>query len=165
MLPLHPRIVHLPIALAVLMPLVTSGLLLAWWRGWLPRRTWVVAVALQVALVAGGFAALRTGEADEHQAETVVSEPFIEAHEDAGKAMFLGALGVLALTGAALALRGEAAARGTAALAVVGTLGVLFLAWRAGEAGGRLVYVHGAASAYRPAVPPAPVPANHHEDD
>ena len=39
-LPLHPKIVHLPIALAVLMPLITAGLLIAWWRDMLPRRTW-----------------------------------------------------------------------------------------------------------------------------
>ena len=51
MLPLHPRLVHLPIALSVLMPLVTSGLLLAWWRGWLPRRAWVVAVVACVVAV------------------------------------------------------------------------------------------------------------------
>ena len=39
-LPLHPKIVHLPIALAVLMPLITAGLLIAWWRDMLPRRAW-----------------------------------------------------------------------------------------------------------------------------
>ena len=32
-MPVHPMLVHLPIALAVLMPLVSAGLLIAWWRG------------------------------------------------------------------------------------------------------------------------------------
>ncbi len=147
------------------MPLVTSGLLLAWWRGWLPRRTWVVAVALQLALVVGGVVAIKTGEADEHKAETVVSESLIEAHEDAGKTMLAGAIVVLLIAAGALALKAEGAARTVAALAVAGTLGVLFLAYRAGEAGGRLVYVHGAASAYR--APPGAIPARaaHDEDD
>jgi len=47
-LPLHPLIVHLPLALALLVPLLAAGTLLAWWRGWLPgRRSWAVVVALQ----------------------------------------------------------------------------------------------------------------------
>ena len=47
----HPKLVHLPIALGVLMPLVAGGLLVAWWRKWLPGRAWVVAIALQAALL------------------------------------------------------------------------------------------------------------------
>jgi len=164
MLPLHPRLVHLPIALSVLMPLVTSGLLLAWWRGWLPRRAWVVAVVLQGALVVGGVAAIRSGEADEHRAETVLSERLIEEHEDAAKLLTGGALVVLLVAAAGLLLRGEGAARAAAAVAVVGTLAVLLLAYRAGELGGRLVYVHGAASAFTPAPGAAPAPAKHEGD-
>jgi len=156
MLPLHPRIVHLPIALSVLMPLVTSGLLLAWWRGWLPRKAWAVAVALQLALVVCGLVAIKTGEADEHQAETVVSERLIEAHEEAAKLLTAGAFVILLVAAGALALRAEGAARTVAALATAGTLAVLFLAYRTGEAGGRLVYVHGAARAWAPGAPGAP---------
>ncbi|MFT4976317.1 MAG: hypothetical protein ACI8S6_002213 [Myxococcota bacterium] len=47
----HPKIVHLPIALMVLMPLVSGGLLLAWIMEWLPRRAWWIAILLQVSLV------------------------------------------------------------------------------------------------------------------
>jgi hypothetical protein len=145
------------------MPLVTSGLLLAWWRGWLPRRSWVVAVALQLALVAGGVAAIRTGEAEEHRVETVVSESHIEAHEDAAKALVAGAAVVLLLAAAALAIRADGTARTVAALATMGTLAVLLLAYRAGDAGGRLVYVHGAARAYAPGAP-APPPERRERD-
>ncbi|MFT3915551.1 MAG: hypothetical protein QM704_15985 [Anaeromyxobacteraceae bacterium] len=158
MLPLHPRLVHLPIALAVLMPLVTSGLLLAWWRGWLPRRAWVVAVVLQGALVVGGIAAIRSGEGDEKRAQTVVTEAQLEEHEDAGKALTGAGLVVLALAAAGLLVKAEGAGRAAAAAAVAGSLVVLLLAWRAGELGGRLVYVHGGASAWRP-VPGAAMPA------
>lgn len=31
----HPKIVHLPMALAVLIPLIAGGVAIAWWRGWL----------------------------------------------------------------------------------------------------------------------------------
>lgn len=163
MLPLHPRVVHLPIALSVLMPLVTSGLLVAWWRGWLPRRAWVVAVALQAVLVAGAVFALRTGEADERQAETVVPERRIEAHEESAQILTGGAVVVLLLAGAGLLLRGETPARAAAVAAVAGSLLVSFLAWRTGDAGGRLVYEHGAASAFRRAPGSVPVPARAEE--
>jgi mono/diheme cytochrome c family protein len=47
---LHPKIVHLPIALAVLLPLVSGGVLLGWWRGFFQARVWWVVVTLQLAL-------------------------------------------------------------------------------------------------------------------
>ena len=144
----HPKVVHLPMALAVLMPLVSAGLLAAWSTAVLPRRAWVVAVALQVLLVASGVVALRSGEAEEERVERVVAEKLIEAHEEAAEAFVWGAGAILALHLAAAVLRREAQARAVAAAATVGTLLVLLLGYRTGEAGGRLVYQHGAASAY-----------------
>jgi hypothetical protein len=147
-LPIHPQLVHVPIALAVLMPLVAGGLLAAWWQGWLPRRTWLVAVALQGVLVGAGLLALRSGEGDEERVESVVAESAIEAHEEAAS-LFVGATAVvLVLAAAAAALRGERAARISAAAATAATLIVLGLGYRVGEAGGRLVYEQGAASAF-----------------
>jgi hypothetical protein len=34
---LHPKVVHIRMALGVLMPLIVGGLLLAWWRDWFKR--------------------------------------------------------------------------------------------------------------------------------
>ena len=144
----HPKVVHLPMALAVLMPLVSAGLLAAWTTGLLPRRTWIVAVALQAVLVGSGVVALRSGEAEEERVERVVAEKLIEAHEEAAETFVWGAGAILALHLAAAILRREALARAFAAAATVGTLLVLLLGYRTGEAGGRLVYQHGAASAY-----------------
>ncbi|MBK8011754.1 MAG: hypothetical protein IPK13_10400 [Deltaproteobacteria bacterium] len=59
----HPKIVHVPMALGILMPFIAGGIALAWWRKWLPARTWVLAVVLQSVLVASGIVALQTGEA------------------------------------------------------------------------------------------------------
>ena len=64
-MPLHPKFVHLPIALAVLMPLVMTGVIAAWRRGALPRRARWMAVAVQAVLALSTVAALRSGEADE----------------------------------------------------------------------------------------------------
>ena len=69
----HPKVVHLPMALAILMPLITGGALFAWWRGWFDRRTWVAVVLLQAVLVGSGVAATKTGEREEDRVEQVVA--------------------------------------------------------------------------------------------
>jgi len=145
--PLHPVFVHLPLGLAVVMPLVAGFLLLAWWRDWLPRRSWWIAVGLQALLVAGGVAALQTGEADEEAVERVVSERAIESHEEAAELFVWAAGAVLVLGSAAGLLSREAPARLLAAGTVAGTLAVLGLGVVTGHRGGELVYVHGAAAA------------------
>lgn len=147
-MPLHPVIVHLPIALAVLMPLVSIGLLVAWWRGALQRRTWIIAIALQALLVGSGLLASQTGEADEDRVEAVVAHDAIEQHEEAAETFVYAAAGVLVLVLAAGLIPRERAARAVAVLAAAGTLGVLGLGYLTGKAGGDLVYRHGAANAY-----------------
>jgi hypothetical protein len=144
----HPKIVHLPIALAVLMPLVAGGLAVAWWRGWLSRRAWVLAVVFQSLLVASGFLAMQSGEVDEERVEQVVSESFIEAHEEAAEVFVWASVAVLALFIGAALIRKQRIALALAAAATMGTIVVLGLGYRVGEAGGSLVYEHGAASAY-----------------
>jgi uncharacterized membrane protein len=148
LLPLHPKIVHLPIALAVLMPVMSAGLLAAWWAALLPRRTWLIAVLLQGLLLASGVAALRTGETEEDRVERVVAERSIESHAAAAERFVWAAGAVLLLAIAGAAARNDAYARKAAIATTLGTLLVLFLGYRTGEAGGRLVYEHGAANAY-----------------
>lgn len=159
----HPKVVHLPIALAVLMPLVSAGLLLAWLRGLLPRRAWIVAVALQALLVASSVVAMRSGEGEEDRVESVVAESAIEAHEEAAEAFTYAAGAALALFAAA-SLLPEGVARGAAGAAVMGSLLVLGLGYRVGQAGGELVYRHGAAAAYASSATAA-APRRHHDDD
>jgi len=156
---LHPKIVHLPIALAVLLPLLSGGVLLGWWRGFFQARVWWLVVALQVILVGSGFAALQTGEIDEDSVERVVAEALIEAHEEAAQVFVVASIGVLALGAAAGFVRKEGTARGLAAASVVGTLVVLGLGFRVGQAGGDLVYRHGAAAAFTQAAPASPAGA------
>jgi uncharacterized membrane protein len=144
----HPKLVHIPIALAVLMPVLTSGLLLAWWRQWLPARVWMIAVALQAVLVGTGMLALQSGEAEEERVERVVAERFIEEHEEAAEAFVWASGGVLAAMLAGLALSSRRTGPLAGMVATLGTLIVLGLGYRTGQAGGDLVYRHGAAQAY-----------------
>ncbi|MCA9639846.1 MAG: hypothetical protein H6718_27305 [Polyangiaceae bacterium] len=167
----HPKLVHLPIALAVLMPLVAGGLLIAWWRQWLPGRAWVIAVLLQLLLVGSGVLALQSGEADEERVERVVAETHISAHEHAAKRFVLASAGVLGLMLVGAALSRKRSGLGIAAASVAGTLGVLALGYQTGEAGGRLVYTHGAAAAFSSENFPGDKPtvraagAEHDDDD
>lgn len=144
----HPKLVHIPVALAILMPLVAGTLLLAWWRGWFPRRVWVLAIALQAALVGSGLLALRTGAMEADRVERIVGEQVIEAHEEAAEVFVWSAGAVLALMIGAGALARRAAGLPAAAVATLGTVLVLGLGYRTGQAGGELVYRYGAAQAY-----------------
>lgn len=147
-LPLHPKLVHLPIALAVLMPLLTSGVLLAWWRGWLQKRTWFVVLACQALLFGSGFLAMQSGEGDADRVERVVGEAVVEEHEEAADAFQVGAGVVFGLCLLPLLLRRQGMAQAAALGATVGSLAVLWLGVRVGEAGGALVYRHGAAAVF-----------------
>lgn len=163
----HPKLVHVPMALGVLMPLIAGGLLLAWWRKWLPQRAWFLAVGLQVILFGSGILALRSGEAEEHKVERVVAERFIEEHEEAAELFVWASGGVLAVMLLGGALGSRRAAFPAAAAATLGTLLVLGLGYRTGQAGGSLVYEHGAAQAYIGAAAPsaeAPAAPSRQED-
>lgn len=165
LMPLHPKLVHLPIALAVLMPLLSAGLWVAWWKAWLPRRGWWVAAGLQAVLVVAGLGALQSGEADEERVEQLVPETRIDAHEEAAQVFVAASAAVLVLAIASLLIRSEKTARAVAAAATLGTLAVFGLGYRTGEAGGRLVYQDGAAGAFASAGPAAGAPGAAEKDD
>lgn len=167
-LPLHPSVVHVPLGLAFVLPLVAAGLAFALWRRALPRSAFLVVLGLQTVLVGAGIVAMKLGERDGKQVEHVVAERLIEAHEERAEAFVWAA--ALVLAGAVAVLVVPARAAGPLAAAVAaGTLAVAALGAAAGHAGGELVYRHGAASAYlpggAPGVPGGPVSAAKPADD
>ncbi|MCU0650498.1 MAG: hypothetical protein MUF00_21100 [Gemmatimonadaceae bacterium] len=144
--PLHPVIVHLPIALAVLVPIFAIGTLVVIARGATVSRTWSVTVALLAALTASSWVSVETGETADEEVEAVVAEAPIETHEEAAEA-FLAASAIvfgIALVGLARGRLGQ----GARLAGTVGTLVLVVMGWRVGHSGGALVYEHGAASAY-----------------
>jgi len=144
--PLHPAIVHLPMALAVLVPVFAVGSLWAVKRGARPLRAWGIAVALFATLSLSSWAALETGEDAEEKVESVVPESAISTHEQAAEQFLILSVIVLGIAAAGL-FKGRAGgvARGAA---TVGALGLLVAGWNVGHSGGALVYQYGAASAY-----------------
>jgi uncharacterized membrane protein len=145
--PLHPMVVHLPLALAVLLPAFALVAIWAIRRGGRPRNIWAVPVAAVLLLSAGAWVALETGENEEERVEDVLrSERPLHEHEEAAETFLLIA-GVVTLIG----LGGLANGRvGTTArwLTVAGSVVLLASAVQVGSAGGKLVYEHGAAAAY-----------------
>jgi uncharacterized membrane protein len=144
--PLHPAVVHFPMALVVIMPMAALAALWAIRRGAPARATWAAPLAVAVLLAGSAWVALKTGEAEEERVERVVSERALHAHEEAAE-RFVVLSGVLVLlAGAGLA----AGALGSAGrlLATVGSAGLVVAGIQVGAAGGELVYRYGAASAY-----------------
>lgn len=144
--PLHPAIVHLPMALAVLMPALALLAAVVVRMKVVPPRTWMAVFLLQAALVGSGWMALETGEEQEDRVEHVVAERHIEEHEELAERFQLAGIVALVIVGAGL-LPGAPGglARGAAVLA---TLAVLATGVQVGHSGGELVYRYGAASAY-----------------
>jgi uncharacterized membrane protein len=144
--PLHPAVVHFPIAIAVGLPLFIAAALLAIRHGDSVRRAWAVPVALAATLAAATFLVVRTGQAEEDRVERIVSESTLEHHEEAAERVQMLAALLVAVSAFGL-LRGKfgnGARLASFGLAIV----LLVLVIQVASAGGRLVYRENAASAY-----------------
>ena len=144
--PLHPAVVHLPIALALLVPGVALFALALARFGLVSERGWAFVVLLQVLLVGSAWLALETGEDQEERVEKVVAERHIEEHEEAAEWLLRAAALGLLVIGAGLAP--GRTGRIARPLGLVLSLAVAGTAVRVGHTGGGLVYEHGAAAAY-----------------
>jgi uncharacterized membrane protein len=143
--PLHPAVVHFPLVLMFILPLVAFG---AWWAihdgGRLRSWGWVVLTA--VALTGSAWVAAEAGDDQVKTVEKVVAERLVEQHEDAAHLFTIAAAVVLGL--ALLGLVPGMVGKTARVLTVAGAVVVAGLGVRAGKLGGELVYEHGAASAY-----------------
>lgn len=161
--PLHPAVVHFPIVLAILLPLVVLGAIWAIRRGSRPGRAWAIPLAVAALLAVSAFVSLRTGQAEEERVETVVTETALHEHEEAAE-RFLVLSGVLLLVAVVGLGRGVV---GTSARLVTAAGSVLLLAAgvQVGAAGGELVYRHNAGSVYAQNAGTVPAPAGEIEND
>ncbi len=146
-IPLHPALVHIPLGLALLLPLLAVAAVVAWWKGRASKGTWAAVVVLQLMLVGFCWYGIRTGEREVRRARQVVAREFVHEHSEAADFFVYGAGAMLALGMLGLVLRGRGA-RWAATATAVGTLVVAAMGVRVGHLGGRLVYVHGAATPY-----------------
>lgn len=158
--PLHPAVVHFPIAFAYLLPLVALAALWQIRRSGNARAAWIPVAVLMVFTLAAGIVAVRSGEDTEDPVEEIVAERLIHEHEERAETFMFIAWGALVLLAAGF-LRGRLGAVGRG-LFILATLLLALQVTLTGKLGGELVYKHGAASAY--ARPAAPQPAELEED-
>lgn len=147
-IPLHPLVVHLPLVLAVFLPVIVAAILWADWRGRLTRRSWWIGAVTAALLAGGAFVALQTGENEEERVEQVVAEAALETHEERAEVFLWATLAPLMLVVGAGLLTAPRARRWVGGAAVVASLAVAGLALGVGHSGGELVYVHNAGAAY-----------------
>jgi len=150
--PLHPAVVHLPIALTLLLPPFVLGALWAIRRGAAPVRAWGIATAIFAALTLSSWVAVESGEQASEQVERVVAEAPLESHEEAAEAFLTVSAVVLGV--ALVGLRSGRIGQTARLLGTAGSVILLGAGWRVGHSGGALVYQHGAASAYTAATGP-----------
>jgi len=144
--PLHPAVVHFPIVLTMLAPLVAGAAIYAIRRGVAPLKAWGITTVFLAALVLSAWISTETGEQQEERVERVVSERPLETHEEAAELFLYASVGVLLVAVVGLA-RNRLGTVGRAA-AAIGTVALIGAAWNVGHTGGSLVYEYGAASAY-----------------
>jgi uncharacterized membrane protein len=147
-LPLHPALVHLPLGLAFVMPILAMGFAWALWKERVRPRAWMAIVALQAVLLAAGLVAMNTGEREEDRVERIVPEPALEQHELYAEQFVWATGATLVLAGLVFASRKRLLTQSLTLATVAGTVIVAAAAVRVGHAGGRLVYVHNAGAAY-----------------
>ena len=153
-LPLHPMIVHIPLALSVILPLLSGVIALCWWRGWLARRTWLIAAVLHAMMTFSALVAMQTGEGEEERVERVLSHDHIEEHEEAAERFLWASIAALLLALGASVSESERKALALAGATVCAAFVAGVLALEVGEEGGELVYRYGAGKAYTDPLPP-----------
>ncbi len=154
--PLHPGIVHLPLALSFVLPVLIIVFAQMIRMNKMSPGAWLVIIGLQLAVTGSGYVALETGETEEHNVEKYVPKKLIHEHEEASEIFVGSSVIALVLSVAAFFIRKEFQFPIKMGIAVI-SLGSTYLAYSAGKLGGELVYKHGAASAYsEPAPEPSP---------
>ena len=145
--PLHPIVVHFPIAIAFILPIL--ALLFAFFIKTQKMKSsmWLIIVGLHLFTVGAGYLALETGENEEDTVAKIVDKDLIGEHEKYAE-IFVGVT-VVATAISIVAFFLQTNIQFYAQLANVIILVIAaFFAYETGEHGGELVYKHGATRAY-----------------
>lgn len=146
-LPLHPQFVHLPLALAIILPILAILLSLLIKSEKFPSQVWTIIVGLQLVATVSGYVAMSLGENEEEIVEKVVGKEALHHHEEHAE-MFVAATVAASVFSATVLFVKTSAQFPLMLVSFILMLGQLFLGVRSGQSGGALVYVHKAAEAY-----------------
>jgi hypothetical protein len=144
--PLHPAIVHFPIVLAFLLPLVAAVAVWRIHRGANHRRAWIAPLIAAGVLAVSAWAAVETGEDQDERVERVVASKPLSAHEEMAETFLASSAALVLIAGVGLIVGGIG--RAARIVTAAGSAALLIVAARVGHSGGELVYRYGAAAAY-----------------
>lgn len=162
--PFHPQIVHLPLALSVILPLLALIVLICIRKQKFSTHVWILVAGLQVLTTASGYLAMETGEDDEQAVGKLIGKPLVHAHEESAE-MFVAFSVAASVLAIATVVVKTSAQFYLMLVTVVLMLGQSALGWRAGRSGGELIYVHKAANAHTAAAPTVSVDQEDEEHD
>ena len=144
-LPLHPIVVHFPIAIGFLLPFLSLMLLILIKKNILPPMAWSIVVLLSGIYLGTAFIAEEMGERDEKKVEEVVGHDPLEEHEEKGELIPWIAATIFLISLTPLALNKKLEMQ---LLTIVISFVGLYPLMEAGHTGGELVYKYGAAQAH-----------------
>lgn len=145
--PFHPIMVHFPIALSFLLPILILIFAFMIKSQKMSHQMWLVIIGLQIATTITGYVALDSGEKEEHTVEKVLEKKYIQHHEESAEIFVGSTVLALVLSIGIYFLRKEMQfylQLGICALTLISC----YLVYTTGHSGGELVYRYGAASAY-----------------
>jgi len=145
-IPLHPAIVHLPIALGLITPLLLVVVLIGQKKLTWHKTTWLLVILSNLLIATTAFFAERSGEEDYDRVEIVVGDEPVHEHEEWGEKVLVSALTALTLSVVAYFVSGF----GLVYVTLAANLVVMFLVLQAGRTGGELIYIYGGAAAHAP---------------
>lgn len=171
-MPLHPAVVHVPLGLAMVSPVLFFLLWFMIRKEWLPARAWVLAVVIQALLVGSALYAKELGEEDKEKVEKTLSEnqdrhhehhagpvmkdkhehsdqehSEVEHHEHIAERFIKVEVALLILVLSGLLTRFSFSNQ-VRFFTVLASLAALYFAYETGHSGGEMVYVKGGAKAY-----------------
>ncbi len=161
--PFHPTIVHFPLVLTFILPILILIFAFMIKKNKMSRYAWLIIIGLQAATTISGYVAMNAGGNDEDQVEKVVNKKLIHEHEDAAEVFVGSTVILLALSIAAFFLKQEIQFKFNVGVGLLSLISC-FLAYKAGELGGELVYKHGAAGAYVTTMPVGALSGSNHPD-
>ena len=145
--PFHPVIVHLPIALTIILPVLILVFAFLIKSNKMSTQAWLVIIGLQLATTVTGYIALESGEDEEALVQKVVDKKLIHHHEESAEIFVGSTVLALVLSVAVFFLRKELQFPIHLVVCLVSLISC-YLVYETGGTGGELVYRHGAAGAY-----------------